>query len=71
MNIIKFCGKNKTNSVKKAVSFFYDNYEDIMKLEIFLAKCRVQGDKKTIYFYPDMNIDLKKFKELKKKQKKK
>lgn len=69
MQLVKFCGKNKRDSVKKAMSFFYDNYESIIVLEEFLAKCRLQEDKKTVYFYPDLKIDIKKFREFKMKQK--
>lgn len=65
MNVIKFCGKDKRSSVKKAISFFYDNFED-ENLQVFLAKCRVQKDGKTIFYYPDWSIDLDKIKKLKK-----
>ena len=68
MQLIKFCGRNKKDSVKKAMMFFYDNYES-MGLEEFLAKCRVQEDNKTVHFYPDLEVDIKKFRELKKKLK--
>lgn len=65
MDLIKFCGKDKRDSIKKALTFFYDNYDDSVKVETFLAKCRVQEDKKTIYYYPNIKVDLKKLKELK------
>lgn len=68
MQLIKFCGKNKKDSVKRAISFFYDNCEENLSLEEFLAKCRLQMDKKTVYFYPEMEIDIEKFRELKRKQ---
>ena len=68
MQLIKFCGINKRDNVKKAMMFFYDNYES-MELEEFLAKCRIQEDKKTVHFYPDLEVDIKKFRELKKKLK--
>lgn len=70
MRLIKFCGKDKRESVKKAVSFYYDNYGDDITYEVFFAKCRLQNDKKTIHFYPEMEVDIQKFRELKEKVKK-
>ena len=58
MQIIKFTGKDRIDGTKRAVAFFYDNYVDQMKLDIFLAKCRVQSDGATIHFYPNLEIDL-------------
>jgi len=70
MKLIKFCGKNRRESIKKAISFFYDNYDENIFLEELLAKCRIQNDKKTVYFYPNLKIDLKEFRKLKKEKKK-
>jgi len=70
MRLIKFCGKDKREGVKKAVSFYYDNYGDDITYEVFFAKCRLQNDKKTIHFYPEMEVDIQKFRELKEKVKK-
>jgi len=67
MLLIKFCGKDKKESIKKAVSFYYDNYSNEINYELFFAKCRLQDDKKTVHFYPKMEIDIEKFRELKKK----
>lgn len=64
MNTIKFCGKDKRDSVRKAIAFFYDNLNEEMRLDIFLAKCRVQGDGKTIHFYQTLEVDMKKLAEL-------
>ena len=61
MDIIKFTGKDKKDGVKKAVAFFYDNLEKQESLEVFLAKCRIQSDGKSIYFYPYLIIDINKF----------
>jgi len=69
MQLIKFCGKDKRESVKKAVSFYYDNYGEEITYEMFFAKCRLQSDKKTIHFYPKMEIDIQKFREMKKAKK--
>lgn len=68
MNNIKFCGKNKRDSVRRAIAFFYDNLHEEMQLDIFLAKCRVQKDGKTVHFYPALGVDLKKLAELKRKK---
>ena len=70
MEIIKFVGIDKKTSIKKAVDFFYDNLDSDMKIEIFLAKCRVQKDGKTIHFYPNLEINIEKFRKMKQKYKK-
>ncbi len=69
MELVKFSGKDKSESVKKAIEFFYDNYSTKMGIEMFLAKCRLQDDKQTLYFYPNLEVDIKKFREFKKKAK--
>lgn len=56
MQIVKFTGNTKRLSLKRAVSFFYDNLEDSMKLDVFLAKCRLQKDGKTIHYYPGLSV---------------
>jgi hypothetical protein len=71
MLLIKFCGKDKKDSVRKAVSFFYDNFGEEMTYELFFARCRLQNDKKTVHFYPKMEVDIQKFRKLKKKRKSK
>jgi len=60
VNVIKFCGRNKIESKKKAMTFYYDNYEDELSRKVFLAKCRLQPDGKTIHFYPDLEVDMTK-----------
>lgn len=67
MEIIKFSGKNKKESIRKAISFFYDNFNDNEPVKIFLAKCRLQKDGITVHFYP--NLILEKDKLTKKKSK--
>lgn len=70
---IKFCGRSKRESTKKAVEFYYDNLENNFTLEVFLAKCRVQLGGKTIHYYPYLNINIteyRKFKNKKRQQKK-
>lgn len=69
MGVIKFSGRNKKESVKKAVNFYYDNYD--YGIELFLAKCRVQLDGKTVYFYPNLDVDLKQFRKWKAERKRK
>jgi len=64
MEIIKFKGISKNSSIKKAVSFFYDNELENGKVELFLAKCRIQKDGVTIHYYPRLKIDLNKFAKL-------
>lgn len=68
MQLIKFCGKDKRDSIKKAVTFYYDNCENEMELNMFLAKCRVQSDSKTVHYYPGLKVDLKKIAEIKRKK---
>lgn len=63
MESIKFTGRSKKDAIKKAVDFFYANLDD--DLEMFLARCRVQNDGITIKFYPDMEVDIKKYREFK------
>jgi hypothetical protein len=70
MLLIKFCGKDKRESVKKAVSFYYDNFGDEITYELFFARCRLQDDRKTVHFYPGMEVDIQKHRELKKKSRK-
>jgi hypothetical protein len=70
MLLIKFCGKDKKECIRKAFSFYYDNYDKKeMTHELFFAKCRLQDDKKTIHFYPKMDVDIKKIREIKKAKK--
>jgi len=69
LNVIKFSGHNKKESMKKAVDFYYTNFDD-NNLELFLARCRLQGDKTTICFYPDMKADLEAYRKFKLKEKK-
>lgn len=64
MEIIRFKGTNKKSSIKKAVSFFYDNKLDNGKVELFLSKCRIQKDGITVHYYPKLKINMVKFKEL-------
>lgn len=71
MEKIRFKGINKKSSIKKAVSFFYDNDLENGKVEVFLAKCRVQSDGVTVHYYPSLEIDIEKFRELKRSIKKK
>ncbi len=52
MEIIRFVGRDKKESAKKAVSFFYDNFDNDYALGDFLAHCKTQKDGKTIHFYP-------------------
>jgi len=71
IDIIKFSGKDKRESIRRATTFYYDNLDGVGNntLELFLARCRVQSDKTTIYYYPNMKIDLKRHRELKKRKK--
>lgn len=71
MEKIKFRGINKKSSIKKAISFFYDNDLESGKVEVFLAKCRIQSDGVTIHYYPFLEVDVEKFKDLKKSMNKK
>lgn len=64
MNVIRFCGRNKRESVKKAMDFYFDNSGE-KSLEVFLAKCRVQEDGITVNYYPNMKVDLDKYREFK------
>lgn len=64
MNVIRFCGRNKRESVKKAMDFYFDNGGE-KSLEVFLAKCRVQEDGITVNYYPNMKVDLDKYREFK------
>lgn len=68
MDVIKFIGRNKRESVKKAMNFYFDNLND--GWEVFLARCRVQPDGKTIHFYPNIKVDLKKYRDFKAKRRK-
>lgn len=70
MELIKFCGKDKKDSLKKAVSFFYDNYHEKFSRHVFFAKCRLQNDGKTIHFYPNMTVVSEKLDKIKKEVKK-
>lgn len=70
MDIIKFAGDSKKTSMRKAISFFHDNFADDIKIDILLAKCRLQKDGKTIHFYPDLHIDIDAFLVMKRKRKK-
>lgn len=58
MQIIRFSGKTKKENIKRAIAFYYDNFNNKMTFETFLAKCRIQNDKKTVHFYPEMTIDV-------------
>ena len=57
MDIIRFSGKDKKESAKRAMMFFHDNLSEIMKMSDFLAKCRLQSDQKTIFYYHKMDIE--------------
>lgn len=57
VKIIKFRGRNAAASKKQAMHFYYNNFESTFSRKIFLAKCRLQADGKTIHFYPDLLID--------------
>jgi len=63
MDVIKFAGRDKRESVKKAMQFYYDNLD--YGWELFLARCRVQPDGKTVIYYPNMKVDLEKYREFK------
>lgn len=65
MDIIRFNGRNKRESVKKAIDFHTDNNNGGDSLEMFLAKCRVQEDGITVNYYPNMKVDLDKYREFK------
>lgn len=52
MDLVKFTGRNKKDSMKKAIIFFYDNFNN-MAFEDFLARCRYDIESKTVYFYPN------------------
>jgi len=57
MEKIAFSGKNKRICLKKAISFFYDNFEERGEtINTFLAKCRISQSGKMIYFYPHLPI---------------
>lgn len=51
MRVIKFKGISKTSSVKKAISFFYDNFDDDEDLKDLLNRCRLQKDGTTVHYY--------------------
>lgn len=68
---IKFVGKEKNEGVKKAIAFFYDNLDKEATLEEFLAKCRYSATEKTVYFYPNMKVDLEEFRKHKRERKSK
>jgi len=68
-NVLVFRGINRRSSIKKAVGFYYNNFD--YGVEIFLARCRLQPDKITIHFYPNMTVDLKEFRKKKAERKKK
>lgn len=48
-----FKGKNKRDSIHKAIQFFY-NSGSTLTLEEFAAKCRLQADLITVHYYPDL-----------------
>ena len=56
---IKFVGKNKREVVMKAIDYFYSTRCE-KKYSIFLAKCRLQKDHKTVHYYPRMELEIKK-----------
>lgn len=64
-----FRGANKKSSVRKAIDFYYDNFD--YGIELFLARCRLQPDKVTIHFYPELNVDLDEFRRRKAERKRK
>jgi hypothetical protein len=69
MNIIKFGGRSKKESLKKAMAFYADNYDN--EIELFLARCRVQEDGTTIHYYPYMVVDIADYRKRKRDRKKK
>lgn len=68
-DIIKFCGRDRNGSKKKALDFYYDNYEGQLTREEFLARCRVQTDGVTIHFYPNLKVDMEEYSKLRAKRK--
>lgn len=67
--VLVFRGATKKGSIKKAVDFYYNNFD--CGIELFLAKCRLQSDKVTIHFYPELVVDLDEFRRKKAERKKK
>lgn len=55
VHFVKFAGKDKRDAILKAIDYFYDTKCD-KKYSVFLAKCRIQNDHKTVHYYPDMKI---------------
>lgn len=63
MDVIKFTGRNKREATRKALDFYYANLDN--GLEMFLARCRAQPDGKTVNFYPNLKVDIEKYREFK------
>ena len=53
---VKFVGKSKRDVVMKAIDYYYDNKCE-EKYAVFLAKCRIQPDHKTIHYYPYLKVE--------------
>lgn len=56
MNKIRFGGKDKKECVKRAMTFYYDNFKDEMTLKHFLDKCRYNKDEKVLIYYINMEV---------------